>query len=369
VSAIAVYGASGYTGKLVVREAARVGLDLVLAGRNAEKLHRVADEAGVDAPVRAAAVDDRDALRHALGDCAVVINCAGPFSRYGEQVVRAAVETGTHYLDTTGEQAYMKRIVDRYDDAAGAAEVAVVTAAGFDYVPGDMLCSLVARGHEPLSELVVAYAVRGVGVTRGTMHSGLEIFKGGDLEYADGDWRPAGHGPLRANFLFPPPLGRQRVGKYPNGEIVNVPRHTRTRKVTSLISVGGPVPALAPLALPAFGLALRTPLKPLLHTAIDQLPEGPSEAARRAAKFTIVALAHGEDGTTGRGVLRGSDIYGVTAVIAVHAAELMAAAGYDRAGALSPAMAFEPIEFLDYLGDHGVSYELDSAAESVPIQS
>jgi short subunit dehydrogenase-like uncharacterized protein len=372
VPTVAVYGASGYTGKLVAREAARRGLDLVLAGRNAEKLRRVADEAGIDAPVRAAAVDDRDALRHALGDCAVVINCAGPFSRYGEAVVRAAVETGTHYLDTTGEQSYMKRIVDHYDDAAGAAEVAVVTAAGFDYVPGDMLCALVARDHQPLSELVIAYAVRGVGVTRGTMHSGLEILKGGDVAYVDGDWRPAGPGPLRASFNFPPPLGRQSVGKYPSGEIVTVPRHTRTRKVTSLISVGAPVPALAPLvplALPPLSLALRTPLKPLIHTAIDQLPEGPSEEARRAARFTVVALAHGEGGTTGRGVLRGSDIYGLTAVIAVHAAEQMAGEGYDRAGALSPAMAFEPIDFLNYLSDHGVSFELDPAAEGVPVQS
>jgi short subunit dehydrogenase-like uncharacterized protein len=372
VGTVAVYGASGYTGRLVAREVVRRGLDLVLAGRNAEKLRRVADEAGLDAPVRAAAIDDRDALRHALGDCAVVINCAGPFSRYGEPVVRAAVETGTHYLDTTGEQRYMKRIVDRYDDAAAAAEVAVVTAAGFDYVPGDMLCRLAARDHEPLTELVVAYAVRGVGVTRGTMHSALEIMKGGDLAYVDGDWRPAGPGPLRASFNFPEPVGRQPVGKYPSGEIVTVPRHTRTRKVTSLISVGAPVAALAPLvplALLPLGLALRTPLKPLIHTTIDRLPEGPSEQVRRAARFTVAALAHGMDGTTGRGVLRGSDIYGLTAVIAVHAAEQMADESYDRAGALSPAMAFEPAEFLNYLGDHGVSYELDSAAQGVPVES
>jgi short subunit dehydrogenase-like uncharacterized protein len=370
MTAVAVYGASGYTGKLVVREAVRRGLELVLSGRNADKLHRVADEAGVDAPVRVAAVDDRGALRHALGDCAVVINCAGPFTRYGEPVVRAAVETGTHYLDTTGEQRFMKRIVDRYDDAARAAEVAVVTAIGFDYVPGDMLAYLTARGHEPLTELVIAYAVRGVGVTRGTLHSGLEIMKGGDVAYVDGEWRPAGRGPLRASFNFPAPLGRQPVGKYPSGETITVPRHTRTRKVTSLISVGAPMPALAPLvplALPSLGLALRTPLKPLIHTAIDHLPEGPSEAVRRAAKFTIVALAHGEDGTTGRGVLRGSDIYGLTAVTAVHAAEQMAGEGYDRAGALSPATAFEPVEFLDYLSDHGVSYDLDAAAEGAAV--
>ena len=58
--------------------------------------------------------------------------------------MRAAVETGTHYVDTTGEQPYMRFIYDRLDDAAQAAEVAVVPAVGFDYVPGDLLAPLVA---------------------------------------------------------------------------------------------------------------------------------------------------------------------------------------------------------------------------------
>ena len=245
---IAVYGATGYTGRLVAREAARCDLPLVLCGRDARKLHALSDELGAEAQVHAAAVDDRDALRHALGDCAVVINCAGPFTRLGEPVVRAAVETGTHYVDTTGEQPYMQRIVERYDDAARAAEVAVVTAVGFDYLPGDLLCRLVARDHEPLQELVLAYAVRGFAMTRGTLRSALLMMRGGDLAYEDGEWQPAGPGPMRAAFTFPEPFGRQSMAKYPSGETVTVPRHTRTRKVTSLITAAtiAPVPALGP---------------------------------------------------------------------------------------------------------------------------
>jgi short subunit dehydrogenase-like uncharacterized protein len=88
---IAVYGATGYTGKLVARELARRELDFVLSGRSAGKLRALASDLGGDPPVRAASLDDRDALRHVLGDCAAVINCAGPFMRYGEPVVRAAV--------------------------------------------------------------------------------------------------------------------------------------------------------------------------------------------------------------------------------------------------------------------------------------
>jgi short subunit dehydrogenase-like uncharacterized protein len=365
---IAVYGATGYTGRLVVREATRQGLDIVLSGRSSERLHALAQEIGVDARVRAAALDDRDALRRAFRDCAAVINCAGPFSRYGEPVVRAAIETGTNYLDTTGEQTYMQRVYERHQDAARAAEVAVVTAMGFDYVPGDMTCRLAARDHEPLEELVVAYAVRGFAPTRGTTRSALEIMKGGDLAYEDGRWRPAGAGPLRAAFRFPEPFGRQAVTKYPGGEVVTVPRHTRTRKVTQLIAAAAlaPVPQLAPampVMAPPLGLALRTPLKALVDLAVDRLPEGPSAEQRARSEFCVVAVARGEDGRVGRGVVRGRDVYNLTAVIAVHGATLMAADGFEKTGVLPSAGAFEPVEFLDYLGDHAVAYELDRAGE------
>jgi short subunit dehydrogenase-like uncharacterized protein len=194
------------------------------------------------------------------------------------------------------------------------------------------------------------------------MHSALETLRAGALEYRGGEWRRARPGPLRASFTFPPPLGRQAMAPYPSGEVVTVPRHTRTRSVKSLISASAfaPVAALAPvvpLTLPALALALRTPLKGMFDLAIDRLPEGPSQADRQAADFTVVAVAHGEDGRSSSAVVRGSDVYGLTAVIAVHAAELLAGEGYDRAGVLAPATAFEPVEFLDHLGEHGVSHE------------
>ena len=368
---IAVYGASGYTGRLVVAELARRGLDAVLSGRSAPKLHGVAQELGVDFAVRAAELDDRDALRHALGDCRAVINCAGPFSRYGDPVVRAAVETGTHYLDTTGEQLYMQRVYERYDAAARAAEVAVIPGVGFDYVPGDLLCRLVGRALEPLHEMLVAYAVSGFAATRGTLHSALEAMRTNGLEYADGEWRPAGRGPWRARFAFPEPIGRQPVIRYPSGEIVTVPRHTRTRKVTSLIGAAAfaPAPALGslvPFTTPALSLALHTPLRALADVAIDRLPEGPSDEQRRAARFTIVAVARGEDGGRATGVVQGGDVYGLTAVTAVHSAALLAEEGCDAAGALSPASAFDPQLFLDHLGEHGIVHSLEGVRQEAP---
>jgi short subunit dehydrogenase-like uncharacterized protein len=366
---VAVYGATGYTGELVVRELQRRGIEHVLAGRNAHKLSELADRVGTDAHVHAVPADDVPGLRRLLEDCAAVVNCAGPFAPIGEHVVRAAVESGTHYVDTTGEQPYMQRVFERFGTQAEHAGVAVVPAIGFDYLPGDLLSNVAAQGLEPLRELVIAYAVSGITPSRGTMHSTLGIIRSRGIAYEDGDWRPAPQRPRRRAFRFPDPVGRQPMAPYPSGEIVTVPRHVRTRKVTSLISsmTFAPHPALAgsaPLTMPLLRAALHTPLRGALDAAITRLPEGPPEAERRAARFTIVALAHGEDGATGRGIIRGSDVYGLTGVMAVHAAALMADDGYDRGGVLAPAQAYDPVAFLDALVEHGLAWEVGATSRA-----
>lgn len=360
-----LYGATGYTGRLVVEELERRGLDYVLSGRDEEKLARLAGERG--APMRVAPMDDARALRELLADASAVISCAGPFTLAGHALVRAAVDTGTHYVDSTGEQPFIKLVFDNHGAAAERAGVALVPALGFDYAPGDCIARLTARGHEPLEELVLAYAVRGFGMSRGTMRSGLEIAKGGDVVYEDSDWRPAPFGIFRASFDFPEPIGREVMSRYPSGEVITVPRHTRTKRVVSMVTAStmAPHPALSPIlpyALPPLALSLRTPLRGVLNRAIGVLPEGPSEAERRGAEFTIVAVARGENGSERRGVVRGVDVYGLTAVSLVHGVELMSAPGYDRAGALAPAAAYDPEAFLNYLGDHGVSWELSAGA-------
>lgn len=334
---IAVYGATGYTGRLVVRELRRRGAELVLSGRSAGKLHRLADEVGDGVHVRPAPIDDRAALRHAFGDCSVVASCAGPFAGVGEPVVRAAVETGAHYLDTTGEQTFIRLVYEHFDDAARAAEVALVPAMGFDFAPGDLACALAAAGHGRLRDVVVAYAVDGFAATRGTLRSVLGVL---------GEWERS----PRASFAFPEPIGRQPVTRYPGGEPLMVPRHVETEKVTELIALSTVGPRLAaalPLVMPLAAWAVRSPLRAALDAAIDRLPEGPTESARRRVTFTVVAAAVGE--RVDRVVLRGSDPYGVTAGSIAEGALRMADPSFARAGALAPAQAFDPASFLGAL--------------------
>ncbi|WP_157905477.1 saccharopine dehydrogenase NADP-binding domain-containing protein [Parafrankia colletiae] len=128
-------------------ELRRRGFSVVLAGRDGERLRALATELGdrepgdsvdgreVEIGIRQVGVDDPAALADAFRGSEAVVNVAGPFTLVGEPVVRAAIEAGTHYLDTTAEQLFVKKIFDEFSDAAEDAGVTVLPATGFYVVP------------------------------------------------------------------------------------------------------------------------------------------------------------------------------------------------------------------------------------------
>ena len=361
---IAVYGATGFTGKLIARELQRRGADFVLAGRNRAKLDALAAELG-GVPVTTATLDDPAALRALLDPCAAVIACAGPFVEHGEPVLAAAVDTGTHYIDTTGEQPFMEMVFARYGPRASESGAVLVTGMGFDYAPGDLLASLVADGMGPLDEIVLAYSVAGFGATRGTALSALGIIGGDSVIWSDGRHQTAPRNADGGDWEFPAPVGRKRTLNYPSGEQITVPLHVETRSVRTLLN-GMMIPArLAPLsgyAMPALGLALRTPLRRAAEAFIGRMPEGPSDADRKAARFMVACEARA-GARSRRGLTTGTDVYGLTAVTTAHAALLTAAPDFDRAGALAPAQAFDPAEFFAALEDFGVDLNVEPLPE------
>lgn len=369
---VVVYGATGYTGRLVVDELAARGVPLVLAGRNGGRLREIAAAVGATTSpiVVEAPLDDHRALVDAASRGSVLVNCAGPFARTGAPVLRAAIEARAHYVDTTGEQDWIQSVLTDHDAALKQAGVAAVAGMGFDYLPGDLLCHLVGAPVEPLERLDLAYHLDGFGMTRGTQRSALEMLDGSDVVYEDGRWHAGTARPLRASVVFPEPIGRRAVGRYPAGEVVTVPRHLQVRTIAARISTSsiapGPFAALVPYVVPVSERLMRTPLKGLLDRAIDRLPEGPTLEARKAAAWVITATATGEDGRVSRGVVRGTDVYGLTARLIADAAQTMGAPDFAGSGGLAPAQAFDPRATLDALADFGVAYEVEAAGAGVP---
>lgn len=367
VGPITVYGASGYTGRLISAELTRREVPFIAAGRDRKKLGALADRLGESGPkpeVRAVPNTDPQGLRDLFGGSGAVIACAGPFTVHGEPVLAAAVEAGTHYLDTTGEQNFIRTAFETYGPRAVQAGSAVIPAMGFDYLPGDMLVALTA------AELGEGAAIDKVRLgyhapfqpSRGTMRSGIEMIKGGDVEWRERALRPASQAAARPEFEFAGSLGRQKMMHYPAAEHITVPTHLAPRSVETGLTVSSFAPnSLSQAALPGLsrglGLAMRTPLRKVASKAISAMPEGADEASRRRASFVIgCEITSGRE--RARGTLTGTDVYGLTAALIVEGAIRAAAGEIEASGALAPATAFDPAGFLSGFERFDVKWEI-----------
>jgi short subunit dehydrogenase-like uncharacterized protein len=336
---IAVYGASGFTGRLAAAELGRRGLSPVLVGRNAERLRKAAVDAGVaDAEVRVAGLHDPAALAAAFAGCDAVVNAAGPFALWGEPVVRAAIAAGCHYVDTSGEQGWIQQVLDTAAPAAERVGVTVVPAMADDGGPGDLIAHLTAAPLTNVADLLVVDARRPGAASRGTARSMGAVFDAGPLEYAGGTWHPATGG--TPSITVPGETEEVALTPFALPGVVTVPRHVRAGRVRS---------------------GIRTEVAELFASltpdVVDSVPEVLDEEARSTNDWLMLVEAVDDAGRRARGWVTGPDAYGLTAVIAVEGARRLVTDGA-RAGALTPAQAFDAAGFLDALAPHGVTWRV-----------
>ena len=165
-----IYGANGYTGELIAREAARRGMKPILAGRHRPAVEALAHELGLESRIFPA--DDATVLANGLKDCQLVLHCAGPFSHTARPMIDACLLTHTHYLDITGEIAVFE-MAAAYDAVAKLANIRLLPGVGFDVVPTDCLAAQLKAQLPTATHLTLA--LRGLGVmSRGTTLTGLE---------------------------------------------------------------------------------------------------------------------------------------------------------------------------------------------------
>src|SRR2546423_9062065 len=162
---IAIYGATGHTGRLVAAELLARGQDMVLAGRNADALKELA--ASLGAPAVVAPLDDLAALRALVEDATVLIHCAGPYSVTGAPVASAAAEAGCHYVDHAVEAHHVKRMFDAFPETARRTGAVMVPSVSFYGGLGDRLAGAVTEGRTGIERVIVGSAVTGWRLTTG----------------------------------------------------------------------------------------------------------------------------------------------------------------------------------------------------------
>ena len=165
-----IYGANGYTGKLMAREATRRGLRPILAGRNERAVSALAGELGLES--RIFSLDDPQATIRGIEGCKLVLHCAGPFSVTSQPMIEACLAAGVHYLDITGEISVFQN-AHLQADKARRADIVLIPGVGFDVVPSDCLAASLVEALPAAIKLVLAFEAGG-GPSPGTAKTSVE---------------------------------------------------------------------------------------------------------------------------------------------------------------------------------------------------
>jgi len=332
---LAIYGATGYSGRLIVQRALDRGLKPLIAGRNEEAIRLMAASNGL--AWKLARVDDPASLLSLTAGAKVLVNAAGPFATTAGPLMDACIATGTHYLDITGDSATIEPTA-QYHDRAVLTNVMLMPAAGFDVVASDCLLAHVARRlpgavslklgfdkSEPTStgsiKTILEMSGQGVRVRR---NGSLVTVPPGSLAHVF-DY---GRGPERSLAVN---LGDTSSAFFSTG-IGNIETYMRSSlQVWGANAVNQYWGWL--LAAPPWQAALKTQMK--------WLARDPSPQERRAGWGILVGEARDANGRCARSRLHTGDVYWFTALSAVAVAE-RCLAGEWKPGFQTPSRVFGP---------------------------
>lgn len=176
MSRIVLFGATGYTGRLAAHALVKRGAKPLLAGRNRAALEQLAKELG-GLETAVADVSKPESLRALLGKGDVLVSTVGPYMKYGHVAVQAAIDSGAHYLDCTGEGPFIRDIFLRHSAAASRAGSVLLTAFGYDFVPGNLAAALALReAGADATSVDVGYFMYNVHASGGTLASMARVF-------------------------------------------------------------------------------------------------------------------------------------------------------------------------------------------------
>jgi short subunit dehydrogenase-like uncharacterized protein len=177
-----IYGASGYTGKLIIEEVHKRGLEAIIAGRDEAKIKPLAEQMGFE--YRCFSLDSRMAISEAIQDIDLVLHCAGPFSQTAKPMMAACLHAKTHYLDITGEIAVFEH-GHLLHQSAQEAGVVICPGVGFDVVPTDCMARALSEKLPDADSLWLGFSSRS-GLSPGTAKTSVEGIADGGKVRRDG---------------------------------------------------------------------------------------------------------------------------------------------------------------------------------------
>ncbi|MCA1953514.1 MAG: saccharopine dehydrogenase NADP-binding domain-containing protein [Anaerolinea sp.] len=331
---ITVFGATGYTGRLVSRALDVAGVPYRLAGRSAKRLAELSDT--LVAKPEYVVVDARQVTDLPLlaKNTRVLINCVGPFTDLGEKVVRLAALSGVAYLDTTNELAFVLRLRP-YDELAKRSGAILVPSCGFEVALADGAARLLAEQmlEDAYRRVDVVYRLSGKGASDGTRRSAIRSLATSWFVYRNGRLRGAlpGGQTRRFNLLN----GRHEALAFPSCETATLPLHMKAEIIQSWMVGTKGMSLWAPFAVPLFAVLMRTVLQWLLLSALNLYPVAKAGIRDRDG-FEVAVYLEGQSGGKSELHILGQGVYEQTAAVLTLAARRILAGEVKEYGVLPP---------------------------------
>jgi short subunit dehydrogenase-like uncharacterized protein len=346
---IVLFGATGYTGRLTAEAMVERGLRPVLAARSQAKLDELAEELGGEGlETMTADVSDPPSVAAVVESGDVLVTTVGPFARWGQPAAAAATTVGAHYIDSTGEPAFVREVFERYGPAADQAGIGMLTAMGYDWVPGNLAGGLALdRAGDLATRVDLGYFITGSGASMsgGTRASLVGAITAPAFGFRDGKVQTErGAKRVRSFRVGSKDLAGVSVG---SSEHFTLPRLApRLREVNAYLGWFGPASRAMQAMSAGTSVAMKLPgVEKLWSAASERFVQGstggPGEEARSRSGSHIVAIAYDAAGRPLSEVhLDGVDGYTFTGRILAWAAERAAAGGLKGTGALGPVEGF-----------------------------
>jgi short subunit dehydrogenase-like uncharacterized protein len=362
---IVLFGATGYTGRLTAEAMVERGLKPVLAARSADKLDALAAELGGELETVTADVSDPPSVAALVEEGDVLVTTVGPFARWGQPAAAAATTKGAHYIDSTGEPKFIREVFERYGPAADASGVAMLTAMGYDWVPGNLAGGLALdRAGELATRVDVGYFITGSGASMsgGTRASLVGAVTAPAFGFRDGRVQTErGAKRVRSFRIGSKELTGASVG---SSEHFTLPRVApRLREVNAYLGWFGPAARVMQLFSAGSSLAMKAPGAEKLWSSVSERfvqgsTGGPDAEARSRSGSHNVCIAYDAAGRALSEVhLKGVDGYTFTGRMLAWAADRAASGGLKGTGALGPVEAFGLQELVAGCAEAGIAEE------------
>lgn len=324
---VLVFGATGFSGRMIVEQLVGRGIPVRAAARSQEKLEALAAElAGVE-PI-AADVQEPDTVLRAAKGASILITSVGPYTRLGHVAAEAALAAAIPYIDITGEPGWLRRVFSEYDARALATGISFLPAFGYDYVPGNLAGAIaLRRAGEQAARVDIAYFLAG------KQKRNTESFSKGTLDSLEASSKERGY--AFHNGALGDVTGPRRKFEYElDGEPVTA------------VAIGGTehfsLPRIAPwLREVNVGLGWFQPGSEKPKRDRENEAEGPGESKRAESRARVIAIARDESGSPLETVhVDGPNPYDLSGLLTAWAAEQILGGAISANGALGPVDAF-----------------------------